>query len=191
MLRQPTVAMLNHLLAQSGWALQRLAPFSGKTARFNLLPFSLTCTVQKDGTLRTAEHDASVDAACTIAPALLPRLALQDESALELIERSGDAALIEEIFFLARNLRWDAAEDLSHFTGDIAAERIVEFAEGARRQVRANALNLAQALAEYWTEERPLVSTPRQIASFRQGVSRLQDSIDSLEKRLDRLTKAG
>jgi ubiquinone biosynthesis protein UbiJ len=191
MLRQPSVAMLNHLLAQSGWALQRLAPFSGKTARFNLLPFSLACTIQQDGTLRAAEHDASADATCTIAPSLLPRLALQDESALELIERSGDAALVEEIFFLARNLRWDAAEDLSPFTGDIAAERIVKFAEGAHRQVRGTALNLAQALAEYWTEERPLVSTPRQIASFSQGVTRLQNSIEALEKRINLLSKAG
>lgn len=183
--------MLNHLLAQSGWALPRLAKFSGKTARFNLPPFSLTCTIQPDGTLRTAEHDASADAACTIAPSLLPRLALQDEVALELIERSGDPALIGEIFFLARNLRWDAAEDLSRVTGDIAAERIVQIAEGAHRQLRGTALNLAQALAEYWTEERPLLATPRRIASFGQGVAGLHDSIEALEERLNGLSKAG
>jgi ubiquinone biosynthesis accessory factor UbiJ len=92
--------------------------------------------------------------------------------------------------FLARELRWDAAEDLSHVTGDIAAERIVKFAGGARRQVRNNALHLAQALAEYWTEERPLISTARQVSSFGQGVTRLHDAIDALERRLDHLAKA-
>ncbi|HEY5994821.1 MAG TPA: SCP2 sterol-binding domain-containing protein [Gallionellaceae bacterium] len=191
MLQQPAVAMLNHLLAQSGWALPRLAKFSGKTARFNLLPFSFACTIQHDGSLLLASPDASADATCTIPPALLPRLALQDESALELIGHSGDTALVEEIFFLVRNLRWDAADDLSRVTGDIAAERIVQFIEGTHRQVRGNALRLSQALAEYWTEERPLIATPRQIAAFSQGVVRLQDSIDALEQRINRISKAG
>jgi ubiquinone biosynthesis protein UbiJ len=168
-----------------------LAPFFGKTARFNLLPFSLVCTIQEDGSLRAAEHDASADAICTISPSLLPRLALGDGTAFDQIERSGDAALVDELFYVARNLRWDAAEDLSPITGDIAAERIVKFAAGARRQVRSNALNLAQALAEYWTEERPLVAVPRQIAAFGQGVAELHGSIDALEQRLERLAKAG
>jgi len=50
---QPTAAALNHLLTQSGWALQRLARFSGKTARFNIAPFSFACTFQYDSTLRS------------------------------------------------------------------------------------------------------------------------------------------
>jgi ubiquinone biosynthesis protein UbiJ len=191
MLSQPAVAMLNHLLAQSGWALQRLAPFSGKTARFDLAPFAVSCTIQADGSLRAADMDASADAACTIAPSLLPRLALGDEAALDAVGRSGDAALIEEIFFLARHLRWDAAEDLSRFTGDIAAVRIVGAAQSARSRVRNTALSLAQALAEYWTEERPLIAKPGQLASFAQGVSRLHAAMETLESRLNRLSKAG
>lgn len=191
MLSQPAVATLNHLLAQSGWALQRLTRFNGKTVRFNLPPFSFACTIQDDGMLRAAADDASADAICTIVPTLLPRMALQEESALALIESSGDAALIEEIFFLARNLRWDAAEDLSRFTGDIAAERIVQFAQAARQQVRNTASNLSLALAEYWTEERPLVAKPQQIAAFAQGVAKLRDAIELLEKRVETLSPSG
>lgn len=190
MLNAPAVNALNHLLAQSGWAPQRLMRFSGKTAHFKLFPFGFSCTVQEDGMLRAASRDASADVTCTIAPSLLPRLALRDESALALIETSGDAALIEEIFFLARNLRWDAAEDLSAFTGDIAAERIVSFAQAAQQQVRDTASNVSHALAEYWTEERPLISTPRQIVSFERGVTGLRDSLDALERRLQQLAKA-
>ena len=80
-----------------------------------------------------------------------------------------------------------SAVSLTH----IAAERIVQFIEGTHRQVRGNALRLSQALAEYWTEERPLIATPRQIAAFSQGVVRLQDSIDALEQRINRISKAG
>jgi ubiquinone biosynthesis protein UbiJ len=190
MLQQPAVATLNHLLAQSGWALPRLAMFSGRTLRFELPLFSLTCTIQHDGLLQPAAADASADVAFAVPPALLPRLALLDDAALELIPHSGDAALTEEVFFLARNLRWDAAEDLSRITGDIAAERIVRFAEGAQSQLRRNVLNLSQALAEYWTEERPLIASTRPIAAFSDGVKKLQNALTALEQRIDRLSKA-
>jgi ubiquinone biosynthesis protein UbiJ len=185
---QPTVAVLNHLLTQSGWALQRLARFSGKTARFQIAPFSFSCTVQDDGSLREAASDVSPDATCVIPPSLLPRLALHDEAAFKQIDSCGDAALLTEIFFLGRNLRWDAAEDLSRVTGDIAAERIVKFAQATQQQLRGAALNLSQALAEYWTEERPLIAGQQQLAAFKQQVDGLRDDMGQLELRIKALT---
>ncbi len=189
MLNQPAIAALNHLLTQSGWALQRLANFSGKTARFNIAPFSFACTIQDDGTLRVADQNASADASCTIPPSLLPRLALHDEAAFSQIYSEGDAALLNEIFYLSRHLRWDAAEDLSRVTGDIAAERIVQFAKDSQQQVRDTALNLSQALAEYWTEERPLLAKPTHVAAFVRQVDKLRDDVARLEQRINRLDK--
>lgn len=184
MFTRSAVTALNHLLAQSGWALQRLAKFSGRTARFEVAPFSFACTIQPDGALREAAQGTSADAELNIAPSLLPRLALNDETALAQIATSGDAALLEEIFFLARNLRWDAAEDLSRVTGDIAAERIVGFAKGVHQNVRDAALNLSQAAAEYWTEERPLIAKSTHLAEFAREVDRLNEQVERLEKRI-------
>lgn len=93
-----------------------------------------------------------------------------------------------EIFFLSRNLRWDAADDLSHVTGDIAAERIVQGVSATQQKLRDAALNLSQAAAEYWTEERPLLAKPQQIAAFMQQVDTLRDDIARLEQRLKRLS---
>lgn len=188
MLSQPAVAALNHLLVQSGWALQRLARFSGKTARFNIAPFSFACTIQPDGTLHVALPDVSADAVCTISPSLLPRLALSDDDAFEQIHGTGDAALLTEIFYLGRNVRWDAAEDISRVTGDIAAERLVQLAQAKKLQVREAALNLSQAAAEYWTEERPLLASPANIATYTQQVNTLHDEVLQLEQRINRLT---
>ncbi|OGS90506.1 MAG: hypothetical protein A2Z95_04725 [Gallionellales bacterium GWA2_60_18] len=190
MFAQPSIAILNHLLAQNSWALPRLARFAGKIVRFDIAPFSCTCTVLPDGLLDAADEQASADAVCTISPALLPRLALRDGKADADIRTEGDAALLEEVFFLWRNLRWDAAEDLSAFTGDIAAERIVQAAQAMRRQVRDTALNLAQAAAEYATEERPLLSTPRQLAAFAQEVRELRDDMAHLEQRIQNLSSS-
>ena len=188
MLSQPAIATLNHLLEQSGWALARLAKFSGRTARFRIAPFSFACTIQSDGLLREAAADASADAELNIAPSLLPRLALNDEAALEQIATSGDAALIEEILFLARNLRWDAAEDISRVTGDIAAERIVGFAKDVHHNVRDAALNLSQAAAEYWTEERPLIAKSTHLAEFAREVDRLSEEVKRLEQRIEKFS---
>jgi ubiquinone biosynthesis protein UbiJ len=184
----PATSTLNHLLAQNSWALPRLARFAGKTARFDIAPFSFACAILADGTLRSTDAAASADARCVIAPSLLPQLALHDEKAHTEIRTEGDADLLAEIFFLSRNLRWDAAEDLSHITGDIAAERIVETAKNKHLQLRDAALSLSQATAEYLAEERPLLVRPQQVSAFMHQVDVLRDDVERLQQRIKTLS---
>lgn len=184
----PSAAALNHLLTQNSWAFERLARFAGKTARFDIAPFSFAYTILADGSLRSADTATSADALCMIAPSLLPRLALHDEKARSEIRSEGDAALLAEIFFLSRNLRWDAAEDLSRVTGDIAAERIAQTLQSAHQQLRESALSFSQAAAEYWTEERPLLAKPQQVSAFMQQVDTLRDDVARLEQRIKTLS---
>ena len=54
MFAESAVAILNHLLAQGGWAPQRLAAFNGMSVRINLFPFSFVCAIREDGMLRNA-----------------------------------------------------------------------------------------------------------------------------------------
>ena len=190
MFSQPSVAALNHLLTQNSWALPRLARFAGKTARFDIAPFSFASTILADGSLRSADAATSADALCVIAPSLLPRLLLHDEKAHTEIHSEGDLELLKEIFFLSRNLDWDAAEDLSHVTGDIAAERIVQTMHIARQQMCDAAVNLSQSAAEYLTEERPLLAKPQQVSAFMQQVDTLRDDLARLEQRIYRLSVA-
>lgn len=187
MFAQSAIAALNHLLVQNSWALPRLTRFAGKTVRFDVAPFSFSCSVSADGRLRTADAQAVADALCRIAPSLLPRLALRDEQAYAEICSEGDQALLAEIFFLSRNLRWDAAEDLSRITGDIAAERIVQSAQAAQQQLGGAVANLAHAAAEFWTEERPLVAKPEQLSEFARQVDTLRDDIARLALRVQRI----
>jgi ubiquinone biosynthesis protein UbiJ len=188
MFARPSAAALNHLLTQNSWALPRLARFAGKTARFDIAPFSFAFTILDDGSLRSADTAASADALCVIAPSLLPRLVLHDETAHAAIPGEGDAELLKEIFFLSRNLRWDAAEDLSHVTGDIAAERIVQAINHTREQLRDSAVNFSRAAAEYWTEERPLLAKPQHVSAFMQQVDTLRDDAARLEQRIKALS---
>lgn len=186
MIARLSASALNHLLTQNSWSYARLARFAGKTARFDVAPFSIDLTILPDGSLCSAEQTISPDAVCVIAPSLLPRLAVHDELAHAGIQSSGDAALLSEIFFLSRNLRWDAVEDVSQVTGDIAAERIVKAVQAA--QFAAPAVNLAQAAAEYFTEEQPLITKPQQINAFMQQVDTLRDDVARLEQRIKALS---
>ncbi|HUW76961.1 MAG TPA: hypothetical protein VMV70_09790, partial [Gallionella sp.] len=102
MFNRPSVMVLNHLLAQNSWSLQRLARFRGKTARFDIAPFSFACIILADGSLQGVASASSVDALCVIPPSLLPRLAAHDEKAHTEIRTEGDTALLTEIFFLSR-----------------------------------------------------------------------------------------
>ncbi len=190
MFAHPSVLVLNHLLAQNSWALPRLARHSGKTARFDIAPFSFSCRISEDGSLQGISNATSIDALCVIAPSLLPRLAVHDENAHTEIRSEGDTELLKEIFFLSRNLRWDAAEDLSSITGDIAAERVVKTAHSARQQLHDSAENLFKAAAEYLTEERPLLAKPRQVSAFMLEVDTLRDDLARLEQRINRLSAA-
>ena len=187
MFAQPSAAALNHLLTQNSWALRRLTRFSGKTAQFNIAPFSVAYTILDDGSLLSADAATCADALCVIAPSLLPRLALHDENAHAEIHSEGDAELLKEIFFLSRNLYWDAAEDLSRFTGDIAAERIVQAASNMHHQLHEAAVNLALAAAEFLTEEQPLLAKPQHVSAFMQQVDTLRDDMARLEQRINRL----
>lgn len=182
----PSAAALNHLLAQNSWAQPRLLRYAGKTVRFHIAPFSFACMILSDGSLQATNHAASADASLSIAPSLLPRLLARDDHALNGIVSSGDPALLAELFYLSRNLRWDAAEDLSKVTGDIAAERIVATVQDAHAQFGDAALNLGQAATEYWTEERPLLATPARLAQFATAVDTLRDDIARLALRVQR-----
>ena len=184
----PSAAALNHLLAQNSWAQPRLLRYVGKTVRFHIAPFSFAYLILSDGSLQATNKEASADAILHIAPSLLPRLLAKDDSALNGIVSSGDPALLADLFYLSRNLRWDAAEDLSKVTGDIAAERIVSTVQDAHAQFGDAALNLSQAATEYWTEERPLLATPARLANFAASVDTLRDDIARLSLRVQRLT---
>lgn len=212
---QLTSDALNHLLAQNSWALPRLERFAGKTARLDIAPFSFAYTILENGTLRSTDAAGHADVICVISPALLPYCLLHATSAqdslladtksrpddvsaesaetqLPLIGtcNEGETELLREILFLSRNLRWDAAEDLSQIIGDIAAERIVQTIQVRRQQLRDTVLNLSQTAAEYLTEEHPLLASTQQAAAFMQQVNVLCEGMARLEQRISLLSPA-
>lgn len=195
MLQASAARVLNHLLAQDDAARARLAPFAGKSLEFRCPPFPpLALRIAEGGLVERASgavpdtdpHDLLV----TLQPGALPLLAMRDPRALSDVRIAGNAELAATVQALFRELRWDPEEDLSRVVGDAAAHQI---ARGARAFADANrdaAVRLGQNLAEYWTEENPLLARPADVAAFCADVDRLRDDVARLEKRLELLARA-
>ena len=86
--------------------------------------------------------------------------------------------------YLFRHLSWDFEEDLSGVFGDIVAHRLASAGKAFVAWQRDAALRLAESLAEYWTEEQPLLARPTDVESFCRDVDALRDDVARLEKRV-------
>lgn len=183
----PLQAAINHLLGQASWARDKLAAFAGHSAQIKLPPFEAAFLIAPDGTIAAPAPDAELEVSISL-PATTPLLALQGKDAVMRAARiEGSAEFAEALGFVIRNLRWDAEEDLSKMLGDVAAHRLVKGSrELAARQQKA-AQNFAANLAEYFTEEQPLIARQADIATFFADIDRLRDDVARLEKRLQRL----
>jgi len=190
----PLLAAINHLLGQAAWAREKLMPYAGHAAQIKLPPFEAAFLIGKDGCIAAPEPvtGAEIEPEVSISlPAATPLLALQGKDAVMRAARiEGSAEFAEALGFVIRNLRWDAEEDLSKIVGDIAAHRIVAGAHELAGWQRRAALNLAENLAEYFTEEQPLIARRAAIADFSTEVALLRDDAARLEKRLEKLSAA-
>lgn len=183
----PLLAAVNHLLDQAEWAREKLRPFAGHAARVELPPFDAAFLVAGDGRLATPMEDALPEVTISL-PATTPLLALQGKDAVMRAARiEGSAEFAQALGFVIRNLRWDAEEDLAKLFGDIAAHRIVRTGQDFAAQQRQAAQNFAANLAEYFTEEQPLIAKRNDLDAFSADVDRLRDDVARLEKRIDRL----
>lgn len=183
----PALLAVNHVLGQAAWARQKLMPFAGHTAKITMPPISAAFLIRDDGYLAAPPPEAEPEVAISL-PASAPLLAIQGTDALMRAARlEGSADFAEALGFVLRNLRWDVEEDLSTLVGDIAAHRLVGTAHKLADWHKQAAQNLAENLAEYFTQEQPLIAQSAAIKEFALAIDDLRDDIARLEKRLQRL----
>ncbi|MBC7946189.1 MAG: SCP2 sterol-binding domain-containing protein [Burkholderiales bacterium] len=177
---------INHLLRRASWTAARLAPHVGKTAAFQVSPITVALTVQDSGNVTAAAPETVADATFALSVGLAARIAAGDASAWDEVSATGDGEFARDIGFLAKNLRWDVEEDLSRAVGDIAAHRIVGLAGSLDRWRKQVTASVTASVAEYWTEERPLVATSARVGQFVHDVDTLRDDVARFEKRVEK-----
>lgn len=183
----PAVAAINHLLAQEPWARSALARHAGKQACIDAGLAQLRVLVARDGLLESSQADSAAHVTIRIKPADLPLIAQDRTRALSYVKIEGDADFANVISQLANGLRWDAEHDLERVVGPLAARRLAEGARSTAHGATEAGRRLAENLAEFLAEERPVLVRPAQRDAFAGDVVRLRDDVERTAKRIARL----
>jgi ubiquinone biosynthesis protein UbiJ len=180
-------AAVNHLLAQEDWARAKLAPHAGKTARFDAGLQRLDLTVEADGFLALAQGGIEPAVTVKVKAADLPLIAQDMKKAFSFVKIEGDADFANSISQVGQGLHWDAEDDLAKLFGDVAAVRMVATAKAGFAAARDGHRRLAENVAEYLTEEKPVLVRPPAVADFAAEVARLRDAVERMQKRIEQL----
>ncbi|HEY8118168.1 MAG TPA: SCP2 sterol-binding domain-containing protein [Methylophilaceae bacterium] len=189
MFKPALTRLLNHLINQNSWARPQLQHFAGKAVRFNIPPVSGTLTILEDGGLAMAGESIEADAIVTIPLPVALRLLANDDAATTLTTLEGDTELAAALSKVLRSMQWEYEEDLSKLIGDIPAHEFAEFGRKAVDEVKKQAFNAAEMLAEYWQEEQPLIAKKRHVEQFIKDVDALRDDTERLAKRVEKLAE--
>lgn len=181
------VSVINHVLAQEAWARAKLAAHAGKLALIDAGAVTLRLRAGADGLLESADADAPVDVTIRVKMSDLPLMLQHRERAFSYVTIAGDADFANSISQVAQNLRWEAEEDLARWVGDIAATRLVAGARSVAAAVQSTQRGLAENIAEYLTEENPLLMRSHAVADLGAEVNKMRDDVERLIKRIEKL----
>lgn len=178
---------INHLLAQEPWARDKLVVHKGKTACFDLSILRLAMTVMADGSVSAATESDTPQVTIRVKPEQLPLILQNRERAFSYVTVEGDADFANTISQVSQSLQWEAEEDLSKLFGDITATKMVAGAKAALQTAKSTQRALAENVAEYLLEEKPMLVRPQAVMDFGGDVAKLRDDVERLQKRLEKL----
>jgi len=181
------VATINHLLDGEEWARATLRRHAGKLACIDTGRLQLRLRVAADGLLEAGEEGAVPNVTIHVKLADLPLIAQNRERAFSYVRIEGDAEFANTISTLSRSLRWEPEHDLERLFGPLAATRIAGGARDTVASLRDGGRRLAENLAEFLVEERPVLARPSQVDEFGADVVRLRDDVERAAKRVARL----
>jgi len=200
------LAALDHVIRQQGWARQRLRPFAGQTIRLaidgdalpaRVLP-PIAVRIDEDGYLRRlatpgVRGPASVTLWLRPSVDLLGAIAAadRDQRVAAHLRIEGDVALATALSDLARHLRWDVEDDLSHLVGDVAAHRISRGVQDWRNKAERLARRAGDSTLQFVTAEQPLLVLASLARERALELDALGQRIQALKARIDRLPGAG
>jgi ubiquinone biosynthesis protein UbiJ len=179
-------APINHVLRGESWALRRLQPFAGRTARFEAAPFSAAFVVRASGEIAAAQG-SEFDVTLRCSPLTALRILGGEEAAYREVDVTGDAEFAQAIEHVVRNARWDFEEELARVFGDVAAHRTVGAARALVRMHARAVTSVMRNLSDYIVEERGLIARRTDVEAFMHDVDALRDDVERLGQRVTRL----
>lgn len=191
-----TAIALNALLRREPWAADRLSRHAGKSLRFTLGNMQVALSIEAAGTLRACDPAVVPDVSLTLGThhlADLPEiLRSRDISAItEKLHVQGDAALATLVSELARDLRWDAEEDLSALLGDLVGPGLLKGGRAMLGMAQEAAGRATANVAEYLGEESRMLATRPAVEAWRDDCADMLRRLDALERRIEAAARHG
>ncbi|MFC0168024.1 SCP2 domain-containing protein [Pseudoduganella danionis] len=183
----PACAAINHLLAQEPWARTALQRHGGKVAAIDSGAVVLRLQVTPDGYLQPAPDGEEARVTISLKLADVPLMLQNRERAFSYVQIAGDAEFANTISSLSNSLRWEAEHDLEKVVGPVAAVRMVQGAKAALETVKTGQRKLAENVAEFLLDEKPVLVRPHVVEDFSADVVRLRDDVERAAKRLAKL----
>ncbi|GJI96407.1 hypothetical protein RugamoR57_31250 [Duganella caerulea] len=183
----PASAAINHLLAQEPWARKELLRHAGKIAAIDTGAVVLRLRVTADGMLEAAPPEEPARVTIRVKLSDLPLIAQNRERAFSYVQIEGDAEFANAISNLSKSLRWEAEHDLEKVVGPIAAVRMVSGARSVFEAIKTGHQKLAENVAEFLLDEKPVLIRPQTVEAFSADVVRLRDDVERAAKRLAKL----
>jgi ubiquinone biosynthesis accessory factor UbiJ len=194
------VAAVNHLLKQhDDWAPQSLQGFAGAVLQVNVLlgatPATANVKITEAGYFERAVSNQTADPSDPVEPRAKITVALTPDhigtfardgmaGIMRQVQIQGDAEFAAAIGRLAKDLHWDAEEDLSRVVGDIAAHRIAttskEFAREAKNFADQTRSFVVQKAVQ---DDGPLISV-QEFTALKTQLRNIRDGLDRLEQRV-------
>jgi len=183
---------INKVLALNVDDLGALLPLEQKTLTVQLaeLAFPLSFSVDQQQILVTSLTERSD---CQLTSSIASLIALQKEQQItELIkqdklELSGDIKVAQQFAALFENLAIDWQSELAVHIGDIPTYKLSQFSLWLGDKVKFATKQISADASEWLVHEKRLVVTRSQINSFNRQVTTIDDEVQSLQARVERL----
>jgi len=188
-LLRPLEEMLNRRIAGSSRARAMLDGLAGRSMelRFAATPLRVRMASASGAlTLRPAGEE-SADAVIEGTPLSFLRLATGDAAKSIRaggMDVRGDAEIAEGFRRLLEAAQPDVEEELSRFTGDVAAHYLAGFARDAASFGKRVGDTFARNAAEYLTEESRDLPVRLEVEEFLEDVDRIREAVDRLDARV-------
>jgi ubiquinone biosynthesis accessory factor UbiJ len=201
MLLEVAVAGLNHLLKQqASWAPAMLVRFAGAQIAVHFsngattqtpLPTAQRIVIDPNGYVRALNDSDVLDPLPRLSvhipfkSDLLPVLMSQGfNGAMRQVRFEGDAELASALGKLAKELSWDAEEDLSQVVGDIAAHRLAGITKQLFGDAKRFSQTAQQQVSKRLTQDQGELISTIEMEQFRADLRQLRDSVDRFEAKL-------
>ena len=176
------VRLLNRQLERDPGAREPLRAHAGRTARFEVPPFSVLLGIDAEG--RFCAATGTPDVTIAVDATAVPAAVFDPNALLRKVRLAGDADFAQTLSNALQRLRPEPEEELARFVGDAAAVRIVATLRAMAAAVVDGAGRLGRTAADYLVAENPMLVTRTEADAFARDVTELRDAVERLEKRL-------